>query len=123
MTKMKALEPDIQTGCEPPVAIVLAAGEGCRLADHGDSPKPLVSLVGLSLAERSICGLLEAGVRRFVVVLGYESERVRSHFEEIGWRRDCEITFVVAQEWAKGNGSSALAAYSAVGEKPFLLTW
>lgn len=119
---MKAPEPDLETDCEPPVAIILAAGEGCRLVDHGGSPKPLVSLVGLSLAERCICGLLEASVRRFVVVLGHEAERVRSHFEELGRRRDCEITFVVAQEWAKGNGASALAAHSAVGEQPFLLT-
>ena len=119
---MNALEPDIQTECESPVAIILAAGEGCRLADHEGSPKPLVSVVGLSLAERCICGLLEAGVRRFVVVLGHEAERVRSHFEDIGRQRDCEIAFVVAQHWAKGNGSSALAAHSAVGDPPFLLT-
>ena len=98
-------------GNVPPVAVILAAGEGCRLRDHGSSlPKPLTSVAGLSLAERCVCGLVAAGIRRLVVILGHEAERVRSHFERIGRRRDCEITFVVAAKWSRGNGTSALAA-------------
>ena len=39
----------------PPVAVILAAGEGTRI-QNGDSdvPKPLLKIRGLSLAERSI---------------------------------------------------------------------
>ena len=107
----------------PPVAVILAAGEGCRLRDRDRSlPKPLASVVGLSLAEHCVCGLRAAGIRRLVVILGHEAERVRSHFERIGRRRDCEITFVVAEEWSQGNGASALAAREAVGDGSFLLT-
>ena len=120
---MKRADPDTPIGNVPPVAVILAAGEGSRMRNRGHSrPKPLVSVVGLSLAERCVCALRAADVRRFVVVLGHDAERVRSHFESIGRRRDSEITFVVAEEWSRGNGSSALAARAAVGDASFLVT-
>ena len=120
---MKTADSDSPIGPEPPVAVVLAAGAGLRLRDGGsETPKPLMRLAGLSLAERCVCGLLGAGIRRFVVILGHQAERVRSHFEEIGERRGCEIAFEVAEQWSLGNGSSALAARARVGDRPFLLT-
>ena len=107
----------------PPLAVILAAGEGVRLRSGLSAiPKPLVSLRGLSLAERSIAQLLAAGVERFVVVLGCEAERVRSEFERISRRRRCQIAFVVTEDWQKGNGRSAAAAVQLVGDDPFLLT-
>ncbi len=118
---MKKAGPNAPIGNSPPVAVILAAGEGCRLQGHSQ-PKPLTSVAGLSLAEHCVCGLRDAGIRRLVVVLGHDAERVRSHFESIGRRRDSEITFVVAEEWNRGNGSSALAAGEAVGVASFLLT-
>jgi len=114
-------DPAVEGGL--PAAVILAAGEGRRLRVRGRSaPKPLTRLAGLSLGERCVCGLLAAGVRRFVVVLGHEAAQVRSHFEGIARRRDCEIRFVVAEEWRRGNGSSALAARAVVGDQPFILT-
>ncbi len=120
---MKKAGPNASIGNVPPVAVILAAGEGCRLRDQRHSqPKPLTSVAGLSLAERCVCGLRDAGIRQLVVVLGHDAERVRSHFESIGRRRDSEITFVAAEEWSRGNGSSALAAGEAVRDSSFLLT-
>lgn len=120
---MKTASSDSPIGHQPPVAVVLAAGEGLRLRDASSTtPKPLLRLAGLSLAERCVCGLLQAGIRRFVVILGHQADRVRSHFEEIGRRRDCEIAFEVAEQWSLGNGSSTLAARAIVGDRPFLLT-
>ncbi len=108
---------------EPPVAVILAAGEGTRLRNgRSAAPKPLVRLRGLSLAERSIAQLLTAGVDRFIVVLGSEADRVRSEFERVARRRQCQITFVVAEDWQKGNGCSTAAAQALVEDKPFLLT-
>ena len=120
---MTTTGPDSPIEHAPPVAVVLAAGEGRRLRDgSARTPKPLIRLVGLSLAERCICGFLQEGIRRFVVILGHQAERVRSHFEEIGRRRGCEIAFEVAEQWSLGNGSSTLAARAVVGDRPFLLT-
>ena len=106
-----------------PVAVILAAGEGSRLRSGRSSvPKPLVRLRGLSIAERSVAQLLTAGVERFVVVLGCDAALVRREFECVAKRRRCEISFVDAANWEKGNGCSAIAAAPLVGDDPFLLT-
>ena len=105
------------------LAVILAAGEGSRLAGHGEGqPKPGVPLLGLTLGERTVLACMDAGIRRFVVVLGHEKEWVRSHFERIAAARDCEISFAEASDWHLGNGASALAVAEAVGDSPFLLT-
>ncbi len=106
----------------PDLALVLAAGLGSRLHSHAKTPKPLTSALGLSLAERTVCTLMAAGVRRLLVTLGHEGERVRGHFSEIAARRGVTIDFIEAHGWARGNGASALAAKAHTGEAPFFLT-
>jgi len=106
-----------------PLAVILAAGEGSRLRSaRSVVPKPLIRLRGLSLAERSIAQLLTAGVERFVVVLGCEAALVQHEFERIAERRHCHISFVKAENWENGNGCSAAATASLVGDSLFLLT-
>ncbi len=106
-----------------PVAMILAAGNGYRI-QHGSNmiPKPLISIRGLSLAERSVAQLRSVGIDRFVVALGANADLVRAHFECIARRRRCGIDFVFAKDWVRGNGCSAAAAMSLVGDEPFLLT-
>jgi NDP-sugar pyrophosphorylase family protein len=54
------------------LALILAAGNGSRLAScSGELPKPLVQLHGKPLLEHVISGAREAGIERFVIVLGY----------------------------------------------------
>ena len=102
--------------------MILAAGEGSRLrSGHSSVPKPLINLRGLSIAERSVAQLLTAGVERFVVVLGSDAMLVRREFERVAKRRRCHISFVTAKNWKKGNGYSAIAAASLIGDGPFLL--
>ena len=117
LVAMNDLEPR-----QPLPAVILAAGEGGRLRLAAGKPKPLVELVGLTLAERTVAQLRLAGISRFVVVLGFEADRVRREFERIAHARHCSIDFVVARDWKKGNGASAAAAASLVGDSPFLLT-
>jgi CDP-L-myo-inositol myo-inositolphosphotransferase len=106
-----------------PLAVVLAAGEGSRLSNiNGGKTKPATPLLGLSLGERTLCTCAKAGVRRFLIVLGHRSEEVRSHFEEIGRKRGFTVETTVAEDWALGNGASALAAADLVGEESFFLT-
>jgi len=115
--------PDVLASQPVELAVILAAGEGSRLARHGKGqPKPGVPLLGLSLSERTVLACMDAGIRRFVVVLGHEKEWVRSHFERIAVARSCEISFAEAPDWRLGNGASALAAAEVVGDSPFLLT-
>ena len=109
--------------CSAPLAVILAAGNGCRLQNGSDTiPKPQINVRGLSLAERSVAQLQSAGIDRFVVVLGAHADPVQAHFECIAKRRCCAIVFIVAKDWEQGNGCSAAAAESLVGDEPFLLT-
>ena len=109
--------------CSAQIAVILAAGNGCRLQNGSNTiHKPQINVRGLSLAERSVAQLQNVGIDRFVVVLGANADPVRAHFERIAKRRCCAIDFIVAKDWVRGNGCSAAAAESLVGDEPFLLT-
>ena len=105
----------------PEVALILAAGLGSRLRPQTKTLKPLTRVLHLTLAERSVCTLMDAGVRRFLVTVGHETETVRAHFSDIARRRGVAIEFVEAESWEGGNGSSALAAKGRTGNAPFFL--
>ena len=105
----------------PEVALILSAGLGLRLRPQTKTSKPLTRVLGLTLAERVVCTLLDVGVRRFLVTLGHEAEPVRAHFSDIARRRGVTIDFIEAEDWDRGNGASALAANGRTGETPFFL--
>ncbi len=109
------------TNATPEMALILAAGLGSRLYPKTNTPKPLTRVLGLTLAERVVCALLDAGIRRVLVTLGHEAERVRAHFSDISRRRGVAIDFIEAKDWEQGNGASALAAKGRTGEAPFFL--
>ena len=105
----------------PRVAVILAAGLGSRLSPATKRPKPLLEVLGLSLAERVLCTFVEdLGVRRIMVVLGHQAEIVEAHFAEIARRRGAAIEFVLARDWQMGNGASARSAKERVST-PFFL--
>lgn len=54
-------------------AVLLAAGQGSRM---GNVPKCLLQLDGVSLLERHLTALADAGVRSVVVVTGHYHERI-----------------------------------------------
>src|SRR6266705_2425446 len=68
-----------------PVGLVLAAGEGRRLADCA-VPKPFAQVAGLSLAEHCLVALKAAAVEHVIVVLGSKGIEVRKHFEQLACR-------------------------------------
>ena len=105
---------------QPKLAVILAAGAGTRLSSQ--TSKPTTVLLGLSLAERTLTTFREdLGIRRFLVVLGHDANRVREHFQEIARRRDLEIVYVEAADWRLGNGASALATRGHIEDDIFFL--
>ena len=85
-----------------PIAMILAAGNGCRLQSRSKMiPKPQIRVRGLSLAERSVAQLRNVGIDRFVVVLGDNADLVRTHFEGVAKRRCCVncINTCVRAQW------------------------
>jgi 1L-myo-inositol 1-phosphate cytidylyltransferase len=102
------------------VAVILAAGNGSRLKTvSGSLPKPLVPVDGRPLLEHIILGAQVAGIQKFVVVLGYGGEEIRS------WVKDrrfpgAQIELVQNHDHMKANGVSVLKARAYV-DQPFLL--
>lgn len=83
-------------------AIILAAGKGSRLnGTAGESPKCLVQLGGMSLIERQIQVLRDAGIDDIAIVVGCQAERVR---------RACgnHITYIENTRYAQTNSLYSL---------------
>lgn len=98
-------------------AVLLAAGEGTRLRDVAPV-KPLCPVAGRPLIDHALTGLAEAGIRRVVVVLGYEGAAVARHLAVRSWPVAVET---VGTDHLLPNGVSARSASSVIGEREVLL--
>ncbi|RKY53217.1 MAG: hypothetical protein DRP89_06550 [Candidatus Neomarinimicrobiota bacterium] len=100
--------------------LIIAAGKGSRLSKRGDS-KPLISLLGLSLIERTILTAKGSGIKDFYVVTGYNGEKLRKHLNRICHKKNINISHIINEEWEKGNGISVLKAKKLFNENFILL--
>ncbi len=93
-------------------AIVLAAGEGNRLRPLTQNrPKPMLPAATKPILEHVFDQLVDAGIDELVVVVGYRSDRVQSHFGPT--YRNVPLTYV-SQNKQLGTGHALLAAESVV---------
>src|SRR5580693_9303809 len=100
--------------------LILAAGNGTRIrAVSGGLPKPLVNFRGKPILEHVIRRAHQAGIDKFVIVVGYRSELIRSWFE--GRSLGVSVTFVENPDYHKANGISALKARNEIHENFLLL--
>lgn len=74
-------------------AIILAAGRGLRLqqADERQYPKCLLQFGGMSLLERHLRVLRNAGVEDIVLALGFRHDRVEAELDRLQWQPRPEI--------------------------------
>ncbi|SDF74640.1 glucose-1-phosphate thymidylyltransferase [Halorubrum xinjiangense] len=100
-------------------AVILAAGEGRRLAPLTNRrPKPMVPVANRPLLEHVIEAVAAADVNRIVLVVGYRQERIRNHF---GDGDDWDVTIeYVEQATQLGTGHAVLQAEPLV-DGPFLV--
>lgn len=84
-----------------PCAVILAAGKGTRM--KSDLPKVLCPVVGRPMIHFVLDALQQAGIRRKLVVVGYQAERVREALQGRGGEGGEQIEFVV-QEPQLGTG-------------------
>jgi choline kinase len=100
--------------------LILAAGNGSRIASvAGGVPKPLVSVCGTPLLEHVMSSCQEAGITKFVIVLGYRGHLIREWFLNQSLS-GISVTLIDNPEYHKANGISALAAKEELDD-PFLL--
>jgi CTP:molybdopterin cytidylyltransferase MocA len=86
------------------LAVVLAAGEGCRVG----GPKALLRIQGQTFLRRTTSLLTRPGIDAVLAVLGCEAERVQA---ESGLAPDVEV--VVNARWRDGMLGSILAGLDA----------
>lgn len=104
-------------------AIVLAAGNGSRLAGDVSKPapsKPLTLLAGVPLIVRTLLALQRSGFQRAVIVTGYRAEEVEAALAGDPHIR-IELVFARNERWRASNGVSVLAARPHVEDAEFYL--
>lgn len=90
-------------------AIILAAGQGSRLAEHNPDnlPKCLLEFGGRSLLQRHLELLWEGGVRQADLVIGYEADRIVDHVGRLSTRPS--VSFHFNPRFQQGSVISLLA--------------
>lgn len=102
----------------PRTAMVLAAGLGKRLRPHTLSrPKPLVSVAGRSLIDRTLDRLEAVGVTDVVVNLHYRADMLAAHLQ----RRGSPNITLLHEEVLLETGGGVLNALPKLGPDPFLV--
>ena len=103
-------------------AVVLAAGRGTRMRELTvDLPKPMVQVRGKPVLQHILEGLRDAGVRKFLIVVGYHADAVRNFFGD-GARYNTEIQYA-AQVVQDGTGRVVDLARNFVENTPFILSY
>jgi len=100
-------------------AVILAAGRGKRMGSITDEvPKPMLPVNGKPMLEHIIERLSQAGIKKFLVVVGYRGEIIKKHFQSLPFN----IKFKV-QNPVNGTASAALLAEDFIRKKPWFLTY
>ena len=101
-------------------AVILAAGHGTRLGPlTKDRPKSMLPVLGKPMMARVMDRLREAGVRRFVVVIGEQEGAIAAYLTS-SWHPDTETKFAIQ---AIPTGTvDALRLAAAHIDGPFLVT-
>ena len=88
-------------------ALMLAAGMGRRLGKYTEAmTKCMISVGGRTLLERAVDALKEAGVRKLVMVVGWEADRLVNFIRDN--IRDMEFEFVYNRDYATTNNIYSL---------------
>ena len=99
--------------------VVLAAGEGTRMRPlTAAQPKPMLPVAGKPLLEHTLDRAVAAGADRLIVVVGYESDRVRTHFGSQHGGVDLEYA---VQDQQRGTADAVNAASSLLTDDPFVV--
>lgn len=97
-------------------AVLLAAGRGTRMRElTANLPKPMIAVRGKPVLQHIVEGLRNAGVKRFLAIVGYHADAVRNHFGD-----QLEYATQVVQD---GTGRVVDLARQFVGDSPFVLSY
>src|SRR5205823_3636853 len=103
-------------------AVLLAAGRGTRMRElTTDLPKPMIEVRGKPVLQHIVEGLRDAGVRNFLVIVGYRADAVQNFFGDgFRYRIDIQYATQVAQD---GTGRVVDLARDFVSDSAFVLAY
>src|SRR5260370_33254340 len=97
-----------------------AAGRRTRMRElTADLPKPMIEVRGKPVLQHIVEGLREAGVREFLLIVGYRADAVQNFFGD-GSRYNIEIQYTT-QAVQDGTGRVVDLARNFAGDSPFVL--
>ena len=103
-------------------AVLLAAGRGTRMRElTADLPKPMIEVRGKPVLQHIVEGLRDAGVQRFLIIVGYHADAVRNFFGD-GSRYKIDINYAT-QAVQDGTGRVVDLARDFAGDSPFVLSY
>src|SRR3954470_24923128 len=103
-------------------AVLLAAGRGTRMRELTNAlPKPMIEVRGKPVLQHIVEGLRDAGINRFLIVVGYRADAVQNYFGD-GSRYKIDIQYVT-QVIQDGTGRVADLARDFAGDSPFILAY
>jgi UDP-N-acetylglucosamine diphosphorylase / glucose-1-phosphate thymidylyltransferase / UDP-N-acetylgalactosamine diphosphorylase / glucosamine-1-phosphate N-acetyltransferase / galactosamine-1-phosphate N-acetyltransferase len=101
-------------------AVILAAGRGTRMREMtAELPKPMLEVRGKPVLQYIVEGLRDAGVRKFLIVVGYHADVVRNFFRD-GARYSIDLEYAT-QVTQDGTGRVVDLAKDFVANTPFIL--
>jgi dTDP-glucose pyrophosphorylase len=103
-------------------AVVLAAGRGTRMRElTADLPKPMIAVRSKPVLQHIVEGLRDAGIRKFLIVVGYRGDTVRNFLGD-GLRYNIAVQYTT-QMVQDGTGRVVDLARDFVGDCPFVLSY
>ena len=103
-------------------AVLLAAGRGTRMRElTADLPKPMIKVRGKPVLLHIVEGLHAAGVKNFLIIVGYHAEAVRDYFGD-GTCFGLQIKYAT-QVVQDGTGRVVDLARDFVDQSPFVLSY
>jgi dTDP-glucose pyrophosphorylase len=103
-------------------AVVLAAGRGTRMRElTAGLPKPMIEVRGKPVLQHIVEGLRDAGVRQFLIIVGYRADAVQNFFGD-GSRYNINIQYAT-QVVQDGTGRVVDLARNFASDSPFVLSY
>src|SRR5438105_7917584 len=103
-------------------AVLLAAGRGTRMRElTAELPKPMIKVRGKPILLHIVEGLQAAGIKDFLIIVGYQGDAVRDYFGD-GTCFGLQIKYAT-QLVQDGTGRVVDLARDFVDQSPFVLSY
>ncbi|MEJ2546171.1 MAG: sugar phosphate nucleotidyltransferase [Calditrichaceae bacterium] len=103
-------------------AVIIAAGTGSRIVENTNGmPKTLLPFHKKTILSTILNRFKNSGINDFIIVVGYNSELIKQYLIDNNYL-GLNISFVMNDEWRRGNGISVLRSEEATKGESFILS-